>query len=43
MADKECAVCGQPSYNYGRAERKSTSFTVVVVEGFEDSVVSFSS
>jgi hypothetical protein len=43
MADMECAVRGQPSYNYGRAERKSTSFTVVVVEGFEDSVVSLSS
>jgi hypothetical protein len=43
MANMECAICSQPSYNCGRAERKSTSFTVVVVEGFEDSVVSLSS
>jgi hypothetical protein len=39
MAAMICGVCGQPSLYCGRAERKTTSFTVVVVDGFQDSVV----
>jgi hypothetical protein len=39
MVDMICGVCSQPSHNYGRAERKTTSFTLVVGDGFQDSVV----